>query len=369
MRRILLWHWGRHGGGPRYTYELARALARRDDVILHLSYSRQSEFAAEFAGLALPSLVVDTYATLPQALLGTLSLPLLRRRFAAYLRDQRIDTVVCTMVHLWNVAVAPVVHQAGARYLLTLHDAVLHPGEENRVRAFCLARELAVTDGVITLTRHVRDQFVSLSGYPEERTWILPHGVFSSPGAVPRRHPDGRFRLLFFGRILPYKGFDLLLDAYRTLAARFGDRLSLHVAGKGDLAPFAGALAGLPNVTIRNDWIPEPDIPGILAEADLVVLPYREASQSGVVPAAYGAGLPAVVTPIGGLVEQVVDGVTGRVAAAVSAPAVTEAVADIIERPELYERLSAGALDHAARALSWDAIAAGLASVVEQAHD
>ena len=53
--RLMLWHWGRHGGGPRYTLELARALARLPEVEPHLSISRQCEIADDFRALGLPT--------------------------------------------------------------------------------------------------------------------------------------------------------------------------------------------------------------------------------------------------------------------------------------------------------------------------
>lgn len=363
-QRILLWHWGRRGGGPRYTLEVARAMAARGDVAVYLSTSRQAEVAGEFAALGLPGLPVDTYTGALEAALAMLRLPALRRRFARFLQEERIDTVICTMGHLWNVAVAPVVRAAGARYVLTVHDAVLHPGEENALRSWCLTRELTATDGLVMLTNHVRDRFLAQHAYPRERTWVLPHGVFAFGPAQARPAPAGRsFRLLYFGRILPYKGFDLLLDAYALLRQRLGDGVTLTIAGSGDVRPHAALLAGLGGIELHNRWIAEDEIPSFLARADAVVLPYREASQSGVIPAAYGAGLPAVATPVGGLTEQLIDGQTGRLAAALTAEAVAEAVADLAGDPVLYERASAGALRYAHEMLSWDAVAAGLVDI------
>lgn len=364
----MIWHWGRRGGGPRYTLEVARALAGLGGVAVHLSFSRQAEIAAEMRSLALPSLEVDTYRGIVEAAAATARLPLLRRRFRRYLHDHRIETVFCTMGHLWNAAVAPAVHEAGARYCLALHDAVAHPGEESRLRAWSLRRELAVTDGVITLTGHVRDQLVALHGYPRDRTWVIPHGAFVfTPGAEPRMLPRGRpLRLLFFGRILPYKGLGLLLDAYAGLRERFRDGIELVVAGTGDLKPHADRLATLPGVTLDNRWIGEDEIGGILAGADLVVAPYVEASQSGVVISAYGAGLPVVATPVGGLKEQVADGETGRLAAAVSAEALAAAIAELATDAGLYARCSEGALRHAGQELSWKPIAERYREVAER---
>lgn len=370
-RRVLVWHWGRRGGGPRYTLELARALAARGDLEVHLSYAPQAEIRAEYEALGLPGLPVDTYRGAAEAALASLRLPLIRHRFARYLRDHRIDTVIGTMNHVWDVAVAPAIRPAGARLLYVLHDGALHPGEESALRAWSFRRVIGLADGMVTLSGHVRDQLTALYGYPPERSRVIPHGVFAFGDAPPRRHPsaDGRpLRLLFFGRILPYKGLDLLLDAYAALRARTpegaGPGVELIVAGSGDLAPYAGRLAGLPGVTLDHRWIAEEEMPSILERADLVVLPYREASQSGVAACAYGAGLPVVATPVGGLTEQIRHGETGLLAEAVTAEALAGAIDRFATDPALYEAASRAALAHAEGALSWRAVAAGFAEAV-----
>lgn len=375
VRRLLVWHWGRRGGGPRYTLEMARALAARTDVELHLSYSRQSELAGDMADLARaagrPGLPVDTYTGAVSAGLATLRLPWLIARFAAYMRANRIDTVVCTMSHVWNAAVSPVIRRTGAAYALVLHDAQAHPGEENALLDTLARWDVARADRVVVLSEHVRELAMARFGLPPERLALLSHGATAFPGllASVRRPPAGRpWRLLFFGRILAYKGFDLLLDTYERLRHRFGDRVELHVAGNGDTAPFAARLAALPGITLDNRWIAEDEIGPILNRADLLLLPYREASQSGVAPGAAMGGLPAVATPVGGLNEQVLDGRTGRVAAAVDAAAMAAAVASLIEDEALYRRCSQGALEFARSALSWDRAADGLMAAVSACH-
>jgi glycosyltransferase involved in cell wall biosynthesis len=63
----------------------------------------------------------------------------------------------------------------------------------------------------------------------------------------------------------------------------------------------------MPGVSIENHWVAEADIPGLIAQADALVLPYREASQSGVIPIAHAMGVPVVAMPAGGLSEQVAN--------------------------------------------------------------
>jgi len=359
-KKILIWHWGRRGGGPRYTFELARALLAQDAFELHLSLSRQSEIFDEFYALGAPSFHVDTYTNLPGALLATLRLPWLRRRFWRYVRAQNIDAVVCTMSHVWNVPVL-----AGRKnktpYLLVLHDALPHPGDDVFLRHALLQREIGYTDGVVTLTDYVRGLLCNDYGYPPARSWVVPHGVF--PYALPAAaQKNGTVRLLFFGRILPYKGLGLLLEAYAMLRAE-DYAVELTVCGAGDMRPYAGLLGG---VTMDNRWIAESDIGPIFQQADICVLPYVEASQSGVIATAYAAGVPVVVTPTGGLVEQVKHEQTGLICADISAASIAAALRRMLDEPGLRSRCAQGALREANDALAWPAIARKFGEAVQQ---
>lgn len=355
---VLLWYWGRRGGCARYTLELTRALAGRAPFELHLSLSRQSELYDAFGGVPARRWSIDTYRTHVGFAARSFALPWLRRRFARYLADQRIRVVLCTMEHLWNNAVTGAIRDAGARYLLVVHDADCHEGEDNVLRRWMHRRDIEQADGLITLTDAVRDAVIRNYGFPADRIWTAPHGAFdygvpASPRSLPTDRP---IRLLFFGRILPYKGLDLLLDALPLLRRRF-PTVELEVWGSGDLTPYRSRLAALDNVRVVQRWILEEEIPEIYARSDLCVLPYRSASQSGVVADALSLGVPLVATPVGGLAEQVRHDVNGIVAGDVSAPAIADAIAGLLGEPDRYARLSAGALRDARETFGWSAIA------------
>jgi glycosyltransferase involved in cell wall biosynthesis len=120
-------------------------------------------------------------------------------------------------------------------------------------------------------------------------------------GLAPVRAHGGPFRLLSFGRLLPYKGLDLLAGAL-ALVADAG--LEVRVVGQGPEGPELAALRRLPGVTVENRWVPETEIAVLMEWADGVVLSHREASQSGVAAAALAARRFLVATRVGGLVEQ-----------------------------------------------------------------
>src|SRR5262249_36459532 len=119
-------------------------------------------------------------------------------------------------------------------------------------------------------------------------------------------------RLLFLGRIMPYKGLSLFLDTVARLRAE-GIAVCPGGFGEGPIESHAQRMAEM-GVTLLNRRLSDQEVGDALLRYDALVASHIEASQSGVVAAALGAGLPCVVTPVGGLIEQIADGETGIVA-------------------------------------------------------
>ncbi|MBC8044983.1 MAG: glycosyltransferase [Rhizobacter sp.] len=123
--------------------------------------------------------------------------------------------------------------------------------------------------------------------------------------------------ILFFGYIRKYKGLDVLLDAMPEIV-KSKPRLKLLVVGEfyGDEQFYRekiGAMNLWPFITLVSDYVPNEHVAGYFCASDAVVLPYRSATQSGIVQIAYHFARPAIVTGVGGLGEVVIDGKTGFV--------------------------------------------------------
>jgi len=363
--RLMLWHWGRRGGGPRVTLELARALASLPGVEVHLSLSRQSELFDETTALGLPGWHVNTYTDRRGFFTGAARLPGLRRGFGDYLRAADIATVACTMIHLWNLPMLSAIRRAGARYVCTVHDATLHPGEESAWRSALMRREIRAADHLAAPSTYVAERLEALYGRPAGQVLRLPLGPLgetpSEEGVARALLPGRPPELLFFGRLLPYKGLDLLLEAWSHIRAERPDA-RLRLVGSGSLGRLA-ARARSAGVKVEQRWVAEGEIPALVESADLLLLPYREASQSGVIPYAYGPGVPCVVTPVGGLAEQIGNGAGGAVAASVSAPAFARAVLDLLEDPAAYRATSSGMQRLGRDVFAWQDTARRLAAV------
>ena len=298
--RLLVWQWGRRGAGPRFAAALADGLAQVPGVTAALSLSRQAEI---LGGLAPPhcDLPVPTYAGLGGLLLRLPLLPFqvggLARRIAAL----RADAAICAMPAPLDLLMAAALRRARVPYAVVVHDADLHPGDIHAPQMLLQRRLVARADAVVALSRHVGDR---LTAQGLARRLIMsehPPLHFGPPPAPPRAH-GGKLRLLCFGRLLPYKGLDLLAEAMARLGPR--DDMELRVVGSGPESAVLDALRRLPGVQVENRWVPEGEVADILAWSDALVLPYREASQSGVAAAALAAGRFVVATKVGGITEQ-----------------------------------------------------------------
>jgi glycosyltransferase involved in cell wall biosynthesis len=374
--RILFWFWGRQGAGSKITFELIKAVNSFDTVHSFVSAVSGCELARRICDMKAPPALheIQTFSGEKDSLKGKLAaawglmrLPKISRQFEAFVIANRIDVAVCTMPAIWDVAVLPVLRRRMLPFVLLVHDPSPHPGDNYPLRRMGWRKEIKAADRLLVLSDHVRKEVIRLHGVRSSRISLVPHGTMEFGTSDVRRLPRHRpLRLLFLGRILPYKGLDLLLDAYRALRAQ-GMPLELEIVGSGDISPYAARLDGLDGVRLTNRWLEESEIGEALARADLMVLPYVEASQSGVAAAALAAAMPTVATPVGGLSEQIRHGETGLIADSVTAQSIGVAIRRFVEDEDLYARCSARALAHAHQDLGWDAIAARIVGVAADA--
>lgn len=373
-QRVLLWHWGKEGAGAKFTMALGSALANHNRAV-HVSAARESDLARDLHDQTeITSTSVSIFngdktkiSGKLSAALALLKLPRLGFDFKSIRDEFQPDLHLCSFQSIWDLAALPILKNSRQPYILCLHDAIPHPGDDYPFRSTALRMQIEATDGLIVLSDHVADAVQDHYQYPKERIYKIPHGRFdfAKDKIEPRSFPDGRpFHLLFLGRFAAYKGLPLLLDAFdrlRTSSTSF----KLTIAGSGDLGPLAARIDQTPDIDLIHEWLSDETIANCLQAADAVVLPYQEASQSGIAATAFAAGLPVIATPVGGLTEQIEDHYTGLIATAVTASALAETILELSTSKTLYENLSRGALHHAKTALNWTHIGATLCDALD----
>jgi len=268
---------------------------------------------------------------------------------------RRAARVAADVVHFQWLPAQPLdvglLRAFGMPRVLTAHDILPReavPGQRAAQRA--LYRRV---DAVVVHSRHGADRLAGL-GVERERIHEIPHGVLSLPegGALPGELTDtGAPVVLLAGLLRPYKGIDVLLEAWRGITDA-----QLWIAGlpRLDVAPLrAGAPPGVQWVT---RFLSDPEFGALLQRADLVVLPYREIDQSGVLFAALGAGRPLVLSDVGGFPEVAATGAAELVPAG-DPGALHRTLRDLLRDEVARHGLAAAARRAAAEHYAWEPIA------------
>ena len=211
-------------------------------------------------------------------------------------------------------------------YAVTLHDPSVHPGDQHPGRAFFALERLMFTGAGVTFTHGE----ALVEETRRRKPWLKrPDRDRPARRRRPRPAPLPAVpSLLFFGRISHYKGLDVLLDAMPQVWEAV-PTARLVVAGHGDIEP--SEVLSDPRVTVHNEHVPESMVPDLYNGATAVVLPYRQASQSGVGSLAKSYGRASVVTNEGGLPELVADG-SGIVVPSEDAGALANALVEVAHR-------------------------------------
>jgi glycosyltransferase involved in cell wall biosynthesis len=180
-----------------------------------------------------------------------------------------------------------------------------------------------------------------------------------------RRPDDGVFRILFFGRICEYKGLGYLLSAVEMLE-RCSTPVKLVISGSGDLSPYRDRLSRLSSVEVHNNFVSAREAARLFAEADVLALPYIEASQSGVLMIAMTFGLPVVATGVGEIGETVSRTGMGLVVPPRHTVQLADALDRVREEAGLHRSLAANTLHALGTSYSTKILAHGARLVYEK---
>ncbi len=366
------------GGLIHYAYNLSCALAARGhEVTLVTAAGYELEGRA-----ALPANVclvkkIGRFTQGPAAAWPAPALSLARKlealidaiAVAVLARRLRPDLV---HLHCTNpIALAYVMLLRLLRLPLVTTAHVVTPHEPIRFQNAIYGRIHRLCDLLIAHSQVDRGRLVEEFGVDPAAIAVIPHGeygFFERCGELPDRQA-ARANLglgqrdevaLFFGYVREYKGLDLLLDAWpRVVGVRpearlliAGDPVRLRPERLRELEQRAEQLGAVH----RFDYIPFSEVAGYFAAADLLVMPYRSISQSGVLYLALSLGVPVVATRVGALPEMLQHDESALLVPPETPGALAEALSRALADPELRRRLArAGA--EVARRHSWPAIA------------
>ncbi len=310
------------GGISHYTTRLYRELVAQGHSVRVLNLARQypdflfpgtSQTDTSEAAFEVDSLrMVDSVN--PASWAGT----------AGAIRTRKTDLLIVQWWHSYFTpsfgSIAAAARASGTRVVFLCHNVLPHeakPWDKWLARvAYSIPHAFVV---------HARSEKIRLENIVGNKADIRvhPHPVYDlfTPQTMPDRAAaraqlalTARRVVLFFGLIRPYKGVDVLLEALAQIPDSEG--IEAVVAGEcyDDISRYENLIRELKlqnRVHLHLRYIPNDEVATFMAAADVVVLPYRNASQSGIVQIAYACGKPVITSRVGGLPDVVYDGETG----------------------------------------------------------
>lgn len=331
-----------------YTIAFANGLARHLQVVLAVP-RRQYARLAEWIDPAIDLRLMDWPRHRSPANLRLLV------SLTRLVRQEKPDVIhLLSNNTLWLNLAAP--FWKPTPLITTVHDISVHPGDADTGAMPGWSTSLIVrqSDRLVVHGEQLRQLAVQRFQMSPERIHVLSHPAILRYAEQARR--DGLTRrplgpgltILLFGRIFAYKGLDILIEAEALLKDRLAD-LRVVIAGRGDDPWAARARMGDPDrYDIRHRFIEDLEVSQLFLDADVVVLPYIEASQSGVLHLAAAFGKPAIVTDVGELRATVESHGLGLVVPPDNSAALADAIESMAQRPDLRAT-------HGARALEWAA--------------
>jgi glycosyltransferase involved in cell wall biosynthesis len=220
----------------------------------------------------------------------------------------------------------------GKKIVFTAHNVNTRrrDSEDSWLNRLTLRTQYRLADHIFAHTENMRHELIVDFGVKPARVTTIPFGINNAVPDTSLTAEDAKERLglskneraiLFFGRITPYKGLDSLMSAFRQVDARSGDHYRLIIAGRPDRCDeyWSAILSEIAEaghkdrILLNADFVPDSDVEVYFKAADLLVLPYRDIYQSGVIFLGQSFGLPVLATDVGSLKDEIDEGRTGFV--------------------------------------------------------
>jgi D-inositol-3-phosphate glycosyltransferase len=314
----------RGGGIATFNERLARAFQDQGDTVTIHTFSLQ------YPGILFPGKTQLSEEAPPQDLNIKVQInsvnPFNWIKIGHAIKKEKPDLV---MVRYWIPFMGPclgtiarIIKKNRHSRIIAIVDNII-PHEKRPGDRWLSSYFVRQVDGFIAMSRNV---FHDLETFDKEKPKkYSPHPLYDNYGEKLDKKdalnqlglPADVKYMLFFGFIREYKGLDLLLKAFAD--ARFSEMpVKLIIAGEfySDPKPYFDLIKDLQlqeRIILVNSFIPDPEVRKYFCAADLVVQPYKSATQSGVTQIAYHFGVPMITTAVGGLAELVPDGKVGYV--------------------------------------------------------
>ena len=259
-------------------------------------------------------------------------------RLARHLNKEKYDVVHFNGIKFFQLVIFLFLRHKKA--IWTIHDPFLHSGEEKKVIVIQYKILSMMRINMILHNQYYFDTFITTYKCNPSKVHFLPYApleifhIYKKTNIQPEPATA-----LFFGRVSKYKGVDYLIEAAR-IAEKSIPGLKVIIAGTGEYSIDLESLKNDPLFEIHHRFIPNEELVSYIQRSSVVVCPYTDATQSGVIMTAYALSKPVIASAVGGLPEVVKDHITGLLIPPKDAPAIAKALIEIISKPVQLEQYS-----------------------------
>lgn len=209
--------------------------------------------------------------------------------------------VMFIMHHLWDPFILRILKIfTNCKIIYWIHDARHHPGEIKNINKILVSSGIKNADSIVVLSQHVRDEVTKFRNCPP--IIQISHPIVTHEKSILSEN-ESELQVLFVGRISKYKGLIRLSEAWQLVVEEF-PTAKLVIAGDGDVEMAKRITSHLRNCKGIYKYLTENEFSSLILNSSVVVLPYDEASQSGILVRSVELGTPYVATPVGGIPEQ-----------------------------------------------------------------
>ncbi|MEM3374580.1 MAG: glycosyltransferase family 4 protein [Candidatus Woesearchaeota archaeon] len=261
------------------------------------------------------------------------------------------DIIHIQISYPWFLLLLPFIK---CKKIFTKHDVYKHPGDVDKSFYFNEFSIMHQSNGIIVHSSKLKEELRKKN--IKQPIYVIPHGNFSiyKPKKI---YKEKKNHILFFGRIYEYKGLKYLIEAEPLIKDKIKD-FKIVIAGKGeDFSKYEKMIKNKDSFIIHNRYIPDEEMMKLFQESSVVVLPYIEASQSGVIPLAYQFKKPVIATDVGALSDVVINKKTGLLIEPKNVKLLADSIIYILTHPKERKKMGKEGYKFAQKELSWDKIA------------
>jgi len=350
MKILLIQLTGR-GGIQLYTACLANALVKTEDVYVLIG---DNLIKKNYYNDNVKLIPIQSPISYYKMILLSLN-PLTYYRIIKIINNLNPDIIHVTYEFLWD----SIALQFLKKYpiIFTDHDPNQHVGTKAIVRLYIgISNKLIknISNKIIVHGNILKKNLIE-KGISESKIQVIHLGDFSFYNKWQDSSLIETKSILFFGMIRDYKGLEYLIQAEPIITSSVPDT-KIIIAGSGDFKKYDNLIINRKSFEIINRYIADEEVANLFQKCSVVVLPYIEASQSGVISIAYAFKKPVVTTNVGSIPEIVDDGITGFIVQPKDTLALSNAIIKLLQDEKLRKTLGENAYKKATIELSWNNI-------------